>query len=107
MDTNNTVKLRDESLTSVVGGVAEKINRVSVEKSVLNILGEQTGNREIYLGSHLGDLGMDSLDVVDVVQVIENRFGVKFPYDVMVRFTCVEDVVDYVYNQLAGRDIIR
>lgn len=44
------------------------------------------------------DLGADSLDVVELVMAIEERFGVEISDDQADKITTVKDLVDYIKN---------
>ncbi|MDE6886083.1 MAG: acyl carrier protein [Helicobacteraceae bacterium] len=42
------------------------------------------------------DLGADSLDVVELVMALEEKFGVEIPDEEAEKITNVKDVVDYI-----------
>lgn len=44
------------------------------------------------------DLGLSSLDVVDVVVAFENEFDVEIPDEVILELTTVGDIVGYLEN---------
>ncbi len=48
--------------------------------------------------SFMEDLAADSLDIVEFVMKIEEKFGVKISDDEMESFTKVEDVVKYIID---------
>ena len=42
------------------------------------------------------DLGADSLDTVELVQVLEEKFGVSIPNEDVSSIKTVQDVIDYI-----------
>ena len=54
---------------------------------------------EITLDTNLTeDLEADSLDLVEVIMDIEDKFGIEIPDENMDSFKTVADVVDYIEN---------
>jgi len=49
-----------------------------------------------------GDLGADSLDVVDVVMAIEEEFGIEVPDDDAPILKTVGDIVGYVEGRVGA-----
>lgn len=71
----------------------EKVKALLVEE--LSIKAE-----DITLGAELsGDLGINSLDLADLVLQCEERFGVVIDDDVIHTFITVGDIVDFLENQ--------
>lgn len=48
----------------------------------------------------IDDLGMDSLDIVDFVMLIEKEFDVEIPDEDAERISTVQDAVDYLVDHL-------
>ena len=48
----------------------------------------------------LEDLEMDSLDVVEIIMILEDEFGVEIPDDEIEGIKTVEDLVNYLANKL-------
>lgn len=44
------------------------------------------------------DLGADSLDVVELVMELENKFNIEIPDEEAEKISTVKDVVDYIEN---------
>lgn len=44
------------------------------------------------------DLGADSLDVVELVMELENKFSIEIPDEEAEKISTVKDVVDYIEN---------
>lgn len=47
----------------------------------------------------VADLGLNSLDVINLVLDFEDMFGVEIPDEDIGRFVTVQDVVEYVENR--------
>ncbi len=45
------------------------------------------------------DLGADSLDVVELVMALEEKFDIEIPDDEAEKIQTVKDVVDYIENK--------
>lgn len=61
--------------------------------------------REISLESRLvEDLGGDSLDMLELIMSLEERFGIEVPDEDAEHIKTVRDVVDYVKKRLAEAD---
>ncbi len=45
------------------------------------------------------DLGADSLDVVELVMALEEKFDIEIPDDVAEKIQTVKDVVDYIESK--------
>ena len=72
---------------------------------VAAILGSVTGadRADITPATSLaGDLGLDSLQLVEVVVAAEDRFGLLIDDDHWARFTTVQDAVRYIEQAAAG-----
>lgn len=73
----------------------------SVESDVFDIIAEQTNvdRSQLNRDARLDDLEIESLDVVEIVFAIEEKFDVHVPYnanDKELQFETVGDVVDAV-----------
>ena len=59
-----------------------------------NIIAEKTGDAtKITMDSNLKELGLDSLDLVEIVLDGEERLGITFENEELLKFTTVGDVV--------------
>jgi acyl carrier protein len=75
----------------------------SVEKRVKQIIVEQLGVREeevIAEASFVDDLGADSLDLVELVMVLEEEFGHEIPDEEAEKIQTVQDAIDYINSHL-------
>jgi acyl carrier protein len=83
---------------------ADRVDVVSVEKRVVDIIGEQTDidwpeiTRET---SFFDDLNFDSLDLIELVIEFEDKFGMTIPDEESEKIETVGDAVDYIVNAQA------
>ena len=57
---------------------------MDILKELNEIVKEYRGDGELNVGDNFTDLGFDSLDKVELVMAIEDKFGITFPDDVVV-----------------------
>lgn len=50
--------------------------------------------------SFTSDLGLDSLDVVEVLMAVEEEFGIEIPDEVADNFKTPQEVIEYVHDKL-------
>ena len=60
---------------------------------LLEILKDKVTVSEITLSSDLRQLGVDSLDLVEIIMDVEDKFGIQFETEDLNKFVTVEDVV--------------
>ncbi|HUT84878.1 MAG TPA: acyl carrier protein [Thermodesulfobacteriota bacterium] len=75
----------------------------SVEKRVKEIIVEQLGVREeevVPEASFVEDLGADSLDLVELVMLLEEEFGQEIPDEDAEKIQTVQDAIDYINSHL-------
>jgi acyl carrier protein len=66
-------------------------------KAVLAILVEQLGVRESQLTADARlqeDLGADSLDIVEIIMTVDERFGVSVPDEIAEKVSTVGDLLE-------------
>jgi len=76
---------------------------MSVENDVRDIIVEQLGvNAEevVPSASFIDDLGADSLDTVELVMAMEEKFGVEIPDEDAEKMISVKDAIDYIESKL-------
>lgn len=64
-----------------------------------NLVYEQTGDRSVEITRDtvlLADLGMNSFDLISLVCVVEDEFGVEIPDRIIGSLKTVGDVLDYL-----------
>jgi len=79
------------------------MNRESVERKVKVVIANQMGlsSADIKEEDSLSmDLGVDSLDNIEIIVALEVEFDIEIPVENNNIFTTVEDVVDYVLERV-------
>lgn len=71
---------------------------MSVESKVRRIISDQAGVKleEVKLDRTSNQLGMDSLDDIEVIMAIEEDFNIEIPDDKLRNGMTVQDMVDLV-----------
>ena len=78
---------------------------MSVEEKIKNIIVEQLGvsaNELVPEASFVDDLGADSLDLVELIMVLEEEFGKEIPDEDAEKILTVKDAMDYIKNITAS-----
>lgn len=71
-------------------------------EKLTGMIREQTGNASLTLTRDtvlLTDLGMNSLDLVELVCVLEDEMGVEIPDRMIGEMKTVGDVIDFIESQ--------
>jgi acyl carrier protein len=71
------------------------------EKEVIAIIAEQLAKPEDNISekSHfIDDLGADSLDLVEIIMAIEEKFGIEIPEGEQEKIRTVGDAIAYIKN---------
>lgn len=71
----------------------------SVREKVIKLIAEQAGKPEETLtdGTNLqADLELDSLDIMDLLLVLEEEFDMQIPDEELAKIQTVKDIVDYI-----------
>ena len=79
------------------------MNRKEIEEKVKDFLIEDLEIEEenIYPEANLKeDVGIDSLDFVDIVVIVEKNFGFKIKPEEMAGVQTLKDFYDYIENKL-------
>lgn len=66
-----------------------------VKEIIVDSIGCDEGKIDMEV-SLVDDLGMDSLDAVELNMALEEAFDISIPDDVLASFVTVEDVVNYI-----------
>ena len=76
---------------------------MSVEEKVKNVIIEQLGvsaDEVVPEASFVDDFGADSLDLVELVMVLEEEFGKEIPDEDAEKIQTVQDAINYIQNAL-------
>ena len=77
---------------------------MSTEEKVKNIIIEQLGvsaDEVVPEASFVDDLGADSLDLVELVMVLEEEFGKEIPDEAAEKIQSVQDAINYINEHMA------
>ena len=80
----------------------------NIEETVLELVGEQVGidTQKIFLSSKLEDLNLDSVAIVELVFLLEEKFEISIPFEgldeseLKRNFYTVSSIVDHLKNLL-------
>lgn len=71
-------------------------------EKLTQIIRENTGNNEIVISEDtilLADLGLNSLDLLNLVCIVEDEFDIEIPDRVVWKFKTVGDVMEFIVEQ--------
>ena len=77
---------------------------MNAEEKVKNIIIEQLGvsaDEVVPEASFVDDLGADSLDLVELVMVLEEEFGKEIPDEDAEKIQTVQDAISYIKDNQA------
>ena len=77
---------------------------MSTEEKVKNIIIEQLGvsaDEVVHEASFVDDLGADSLDLVELVMVLEEEFGKEIPDEDAEKIQTVKDAINYINGHMS------
>lgn len=75
---------------------------MDIKSAVFDILVDQLGveKEKVKLDSKIADdLGADSLDTVEMVQVLEEKFDIQIPNEDVAKIKTVQDVISYINSK--------
>ena len=74
---------------------------MAIEEQVKDLIVEQLGvslDKVVPTASFVDDLGADSLDLVELVMMLEDKFGGEIPDEDAEKLQTVEDAINYIKN---------
>ena len=77
---------------------------MSTEEKIKNIIIEQLGvsaDEVVPEASFVDDLGVDSLDLVELVMVLEEEFGKEIPDEDAEKIQTVKDAINYINGHMS------
>ncbi len=80
------------------------MDKMEIQDKLIDILTKHTSmsRADVTPDKHLKlDLGLDSLDVAEMVYEIEETFGITISDDSAERIQKISDTVDFIYEKLA------
>ena len=84
---------------------SDSLTKEQVEERVFNVLKAfdkipATSPNFGANSSFTSDLGLDSLDVVEVIMAVEEEFGMEIPDEAADEFKTPQEVIDYIHTKL-------
>ena len=80
----------------------KEVSETAVEKVIFDGLTEIGAEGEVTRAATFEDLDLDSLDLVELAQIIEDEFGVELDGDAVKDVQTVGDVVELVITRAGG-----
>jgi len=71
-------------------------------EKLTQIIRENTGNNELIINEDtilLADLGLNSLDLLNLVCIVEDEFDIEIPDRIVWQFKTVGDVIKFIEEQ--------
>lgn len=72
---------------------------MNIEEAVIESFKKIVKNKEITKECNLKELGLDSLDVVEMLTDMEEKYGIEFDNDEMLALNTVGDVITVIENK--------
>ncbi len=73
---------------------------MNISEEVISGLKNIAKNKDITMDSTIKELGLDSLDVVDVLLEMEEKYNIEFSNEEMLSFKQVKDIVDAISKKM-------
>lgn len=74
---------------------------MAIDQEMVDIIVEQLSvekDKVVPGASFVDDLGADSLDLVELIMAMEEKFDIEIPDEDAEKITTVKDAIDYVNN---------
>lgn len=83
-------------------GTSEPLTKEHIKSRVIHIISSTTGisDSELTEESELVEKGIDSLEIVEIVMVIEDEFGIEIPQEKASEFKRISTLLQYLYETL-------
>lgn len=72
---------------------------ISIFEELKQIVSQKTA-KEINDNSNLRDLGIDSLDLLDLIIDVEEKFNIKITDDELLKIESLTDIINLIKNKL-------
>ena len=80
--------------------MAEVDVAAQIKEAIIEKLGVEE-SKVTESASFINDLGADSLDTVELIMELENRFNIQIPDEDQEKITTVGDAISYVKSKIA------
>ncbi len=73
---------------------------MNISEEVISGLKKIAKNKDVTMDSTIKELGLDSLDVVDVLLEMEEKYNIEFSNEEMLSFKYVKDIVEAISKKM-------
>ncbi len=73
------------------------MNEIEILNQIKKFLKKYT-KVEITLNSNIKKIGLDSLDLIDLIMEAEEKFSIQIPDDELLKIQTIKDLVDKIQN---------
>ncbi len=73
---------------------------MELEKQIIDIIKEKTNSKEVTKSTELKNLGIDSLDLLDLVIEAEHKFNVHLEDERLIKLKTVSDFIKEVKSKM-------
>ncbi len=73
---------------------------INIEKQIIDIIKEKANNQEVNKNTELKNLGIDSLDLLDLVIEAEHKFNVHLEDERLIELKTVADFIKEVKSKM-------
>ena len=97
----NLKELREQLSEQYIINILTSLGADKYEDKVKEIIVEQLGVAETAVtmeASFIDDLGADSLDIVELIMALEEKYDTEIADEVAEKMVTVKDVVEYIAN---------
>ena len=81
----------------------KKISKEQIEDIVKEVISSQKGVKKESLSDDMDlqtDVNLDSLDIVEIIMDLEDKFNIQFKEDETFRFNTISQIIDYVERKI-------
>ncbi len=77
-----------------------KLEKIELEKKIIDIIHQKTNKDNITKDTELKNLGIDSLDLLDLVIEAEHKFNIHLEDDRLITLKTVDDFIKEIKSKL-------
>ncbi|WP_027835367.1 non-ribosomal peptide synthetase [Maritalea myrionectae] len=90
-------------VSALINLINEKSHKPDIAAILQTILAELLGSDDFSVSNSFGELGLDSLMALDMIDEIKKRFGIQLPLSAFHDEATLNDVVQYVVEDIENR----
>ena len=69
---------------------------MDIKNDVIKSFSKVVKNKEVTVDSNIKELGLDSLDIVDLLMDMEEKYGIEFDNEEMTSIVTITDVINAI-----------